>query len=98
MADKLVKWKPGKTGFYGSHTMTKEDWEGLGFKGAEDTAPVEFSKANNFTVVGDDLPFVQMDFFEEDSDYSVRKAPQRSSGSSEGSEDSSETGDSDKEE
>jgi hypothetical protein len=72
MASVLVKWKPGKGGLYQSHTMGKDDWKGLGFEDEADVAPVVFDRGNNFTVVGDKLPPVQRDFFENNADYEVK--------------------------
>jgi hypothetical protein len=72
MADTLVKWKRGASGLYDSMTMYPSDWESLGFTG-EDTTIVVFDRTNNFTVVGDTLPGVQLDFFENDSEYEVKQ-------------------------
>lgn len=72
MAKKVVRWKPGKTGLYSSHTMLKSDWKSLGFEG-DDTEQVEFTRERNFTVVADKLSALQLDFFENDSDFEVKE-------------------------
>lgn len=72
MAKKLIKWARGATGLYESHTMLKSDWEALGFEG-DDAKEVRFDRTNNFTVVGDKLPGVQLDFFEGSDDYAIKE-------------------------
>jgi hypothetical protein len=71
MAKSLVRWKAGKTGFYETHVMRAQDWKRMGFEG-DDGKEVVFNRDNNFAVVGDNLPAVQMDFFENSSDYEVK--------------------------
>lgn len=72
MANTLVKWKRGALGYYEAYIMYKSDWEGLGFEG-DDTTETVFNRANNFTIVGDNLPGVQMDFFENNSDFEIKE-------------------------
>lgn len=72
MADTLIKWKQGKSGLYSARVISKDDWEGLGFTG-DDTKEVRFDRSNNFTVVGDGMPFAQFDYFEDDPEFEVKQ-------------------------
>lgn len=70
MASKLVKWTEGASGVYAARIIGADDWKAMGFKG-DDAKAVEFNKTNNFQVVGDDLPGVQLDYFESSSEFKV---------------------------
>lgn len=72
-ASTLIKWKPGKTGFYSSLTLDKAHWVAQGFEDEDDTRTLVFSKENNFTIVGDGLSMAQRDFLDENPDFLVKE-------------------------
>lgn len=93
-AKTLVKWKPGKTGVYAARILSGSDWEAIGFSG-EDAAPVEFNRANRFTVPGESLTFAQMDYLRDDREFEILtdESPAEDSGSAVPAEDAAKVGD-----